>query len=48
MNFVQSMISIAEIKIPALINKLKMIPTIHGAYSFDPTDFPSTEFIIFE
>lgn len=35
-------------KIPELIDKLKTIPTIHGAYSFDPTDFPSTEFIIFE
>lgn len=35
-------------KIPDLIAKLKTIPTIHGAYSFDPTDFASTEFIIFE
>lgn len=35
-------------KVPDLIAKLKTIPTIHGAYSFDPTDFASTEFIIFE
>lgn len=35
-------------KIPDLITKLKTIPTIHGAYAFDPTDFASTEFIIFE
>ena len=35
-------------KIPDLITKLKTIPTIHGAYEFDPTDFASTEFIIFE
>jgi hypothetical protein len=35
-------------KVPELITKLKTIPTIIGAYTFDPTDFASTENIIFE
>ncbi len=35
-------------KLPDLITKLKTITTIHGAYEFDPTDFASTELIIFE
>ena len=43
----------AEIRLPEALNKkllskLKTITTIHGAYSFEPTNFPSTEFIIFE
>jgi hypothetical protein len=34
--------------ISTLIQRLKTLPTVLAAYEFDPTEFTSTEHIIFE